>query len=314
VIGVAAGAALGLVAAGGVLLFSGAMQTRRGPRLADRLAPHLPSAAPVGLRLPIAVAAPRSGWRTLAGRAVPWLDAVSAAAGGGRGVDVSADRLAAAGRTGGPNAYRTEQVGFAAVGAAFGVVLVVLLAAGGSGSWFGLLPAAGTGAIAGLLACDRRLALDTRRRRDRVLAELPVVADLLALAVAAGEGPVGAVERVTRLTRGSVLGGELTRAMAEVRTGVPFPIAMDGVAARCRSSVVQRFTDGLVVAVERGTPLAEVLRAQADDVRADRRSALMEAAGRAEVLMLLPVVFLILPVTVVVALYPGVVGLSLSTP
>jgi hypothetical protein len=46
--------------------------------------------------------------------------------------------------------------------------------------------------------------------------------------------------------------------------------------------------DGLVVAVERGTPLGDVLRAQAADVREQHKRDLIEAGGRREVLMLVP--------------------------
>jgi tight adherence protein C len=68
---------------------------------------------------------------------------------------------------------------------------------------------------------------------------------------------------------------------------------------------LRRFVDGVVVAVQRGTPLADVLRAQAQDVREEGRRALMEAGGRKEILMMVPVVFLILPVTVLFAVFPG---------
>mgnify|MGYP003290897010 CR=1 FL=1 len=68
--------------------------------------------------------------------------------------------------------------------------------------------------------------------------------------------------------------------------------------------------DGLVVAVERGTPLGDVLRAQAADVREQHKRDLIEAGGRREVLMLVPVVFLELPVVILFALYPGLFTLS----
>ena len=61
---------------------------------------------------------------------------------------------------------------------------------------------------------------------------------------------------------------------------------------------------------ERGTPLAEVLRAQAVDVREVSKRALLEAGGRKEISMMVPVVFLILPVTVLFALFPGLVTLT----
>ena len=49
------------------------------------------------------------------------------------------------------------------------------------------------------------------------------------------------------------------------------------------------FLQGLVVAIERGTPLAEVLRAQAVDVREVGKRALLEAGGRKEISMMVPV-------------------------
>jgi tight adherence protein C len=70
-----------------------------------------------------------------------------------------------------------------------------------------------------------------------------------------------------------------------------------------------RFIDGMVVAIERGTPMAEVLRAQAADVREVGKRALLESGGRKEITMMIPVVFLLLPITVLFALYPGLLTL-----
>lgn len=58
--------------------------------------------------------------------------------------------------------------------------------------------------------------------------------------------------------------------------------------------------------------MADVLRAQAADARASGRRQLIERAGRKEILMLVPVVFLILPIVVVIALFPGLHGLNLT--
>ena len=69
-----------------------------------------------------------------------------------------------------------------------------------------------------------------------------------------------------------------------------------------------------MVAIERGTPLAEVLRAQATDVREYSKRALLEAGGRKELQMMVPVVFLILPVTVLFALYPGAADADVAVP
>ena len=47
------------------------------------------------------------------------------------------------------------------------------------------------------------------------------------------------------------------------------------------------------------------------DGSADRTA---EVAARKEILMMVPVVFLVLPVTVLIAFWPGVIGLHLATP
>ena len=165
----------------------------------------------------------------------------------------------------------------------------------------------------GVLARDNQLSSQVRTRERRILAEFPTVAELLALSVAAGESPVSALDRVVRRSGGE-LSSDLARVLADVRTGVPVATAFDRMAATTGLPLVARFAQGIAVAVERGTPLAHVLHAQAADVREAGRRELIEVAARREVLMMVPVVFLVLPVTVLFAFWPGVVGLSLTTP
>jgi tight adherence protein C len=164
----------------------------------------------------------------------------------------------------------------------------------------------------GVLLCDNRLSARVRERERLILLEFPVIAELLALAVAAGESPVAALDRVVRRSQGA-LSVELGKVLAEVRTGTPVSRAFDSLAARTGLPLVARFAEGISVAVERGTPLAEVLHAQAADVREAGRRALIETGARKEIVMMVPVVFLVLPVTVVFAFWPGMVGLRLVT-
>ena len=99
-----------------------------------------------------------------------------------------------------------------------------------------------------------------------------------------------------------------------MRAGAPFDLAMRDLATRCASPDVERFVDGVVVATERGTPIVDVLRAQAADARAMQRRLLMEQAGRKDVAMLVPVVFLILPTVVAIAMFPGLQALRVIVP
>jgi tight adherence protein C len=167
--------------------------------------------------------------------------------------------------------------------------------------------------VLGVLLRENRLTAQVRRRERDVLAELPAVAELMALAVAAGEGPGAALERVVSRSHGA-LSDDLRRVLARVRTGTPVSIAFDEYSARTGLPVVARFASGIAVAIERGTPLADLLHAQAGDVREAQRRDLIESGARREVLMMVPVVFLVLPVTVLFAFWPGVIGLHLVTP
>jgi tight adherence protein C len=165
----------------------------------------------------------------------------------------------------------------------------------------------------GVLLRENRLTAQVARRERRILEEFPTVAELLALAVAAGESPVSALDRLVRRSHGE-LSADLRDVLAEVRTGTPITRAFDDLATRSGLPAVSRFAEGVAIAVERGTPLADVLHAQAGDVREAGRRALIEAGARREVLMMVPVVFLVLPTVVVFAFWPGLVGLSLVVP
>jgi tight adherence protein C len=167
--------------------------------------------------------------------------------------------------------------------------------------------------VMGVLLRENRLTAQVRAHERAVLAELPALTELLALAVAAGEGPVAALERVVGRSNGA-FSGELSRVLASIRTGTPVSVALDDYATRTGIPVVARFAHALAVALERGTPLADLLHAQAGDVREAQRRALIESGARREVAMMVPVVFLVLPTTVLFAFWPGVVGLRLVTP
>ncbi len=209
--------------------------------------------------------------------------------------------------------FRVEQVvwGLASFGAA--AALAVLVVVRSPGRTFPLLVLCGLAFVFGVLLRDNRLSAQVASRERDILSEFPAVAELLALAVAAGEGPVSALERVVARCHGA-LAEELARVLAAIRTGTPVVTALDELANRSGLPVVARFAGGMAVAIERGTPLADVLHAQAADVREARRRALIESGARREIFMMVPVVFLVLPVTVVFAFWPGVVGLHLVAP
>lgn len=297
------GGAVGGLGVGGVLLLAAHLRARR-PSLDARLAPYLrpagAAAAPSGPGTPVP---------TLERLLAPVLrDAVRLTERLGSPAAELSRRLARAGREQSVEQFRSEQVALAAVGLAVGLALGLALVAGRGTHPMVAGVLVLVCAVTGVVARDHLLGREVRRREARLLAELPTVAELLALAVAAGEGPLRALERVAATTHGA-LPEEIGRAVADVHAGTPLPEALDRMAERSGLVPLSRFVAAVAVAVERGTPLAEVLRSQADDVRDAGRRALMETGGRKEVAMMVPVVFLILPVTVVFAVFPGLVAL-----
>jgi tight adherence protein C len=309
----ALGAALGLTSGAGLAIGLRGCPPMRRPRLDDRIAPYLPE----GPR-PSRLLSDSSAWtpfgaaerlfgpatRDLARRVDGWM-------GGSASVR---HRLARAGRAPSVERFRVEQVLWAAAGFGGGVALAVFAAArGGRRSPAAFVVLACVFAVFGVMLRDRALTSEVRRREARMAAEFPTVAELLALAVGAGEGPLGALERVARCA-GGALSAELRRVLADTRAGTGIVAALEALGARTGLPAVTRFVDGMAVAVERGTPLADVLRAQANDAREEGRRTLLEAGGRKEIAMLVPVVFFVLPVTVVFALFPGFYGLRLAVP
>jgi len=202
-----------------------------------------------------------------------------------------------------------EQLVSIASGVGVGALLGFALALRGYPPVLALLLAA-VGGVTAELARSMMRAQARRRLVATIAGELPDLAELLAFAIAAGESPPAAIGRVGAMAHGQ-LGSLLARASSEVRLGTPFDVAMRDLVLASGSSEVERFVDALMLAIERGTPLADVLRAQAADARAAQSRRLMESAGRKDVAMLIPVVFLILPTVVLIALYPGFRSLHL---
>ena len=220
-------------------------------------------------------------------------------------------RLAQAGIGKSPIDFRAEQLLWAAAGfaAALGLALVGA-AAGRFNPLFAALAVLGS-AIGGFMLRDYWLGVQVRRREARMMAEFPSLAELMALAVGAGESATGALDRVSRSAKGE-LAKEFSRILAETRAGKPLVLALQEFSARTDLPPLVRFVDGIIVAVERGTPLADVLRAQAQDVRDTAKRDLMEAAGKKEIAMMVPLVFGVLPLTVVFAVFPGIAAISLG--
>ena len=153
--------------------------------------------------------------------------------------------------------------------------------------------------------------VEGKRSRREIESEFPLVIELFAILLAGNLSPATALDHISKRTVGefSLL---LREAVMGIHQGANFSQALDLLSARIQSPMVRRFCDSLMIAVERGSPLIDVVNRQVEEVRNEERSRLLEAAGKAEIAMMIPVVFLILPISVLFALWPSYFALGRS--
>jgi tight adherence protein C len=290
------------VLAGGVWLTVQAMPTPGPPPLRDRVLPYL-GRTDRGWRAPRPDTSDLSSTviRRLAGH-------VSLVSGGDSSVRRRLDALADQRSV---EQFRVEQVLWAA-GFAAGAFVLALLAGSLTTDLIPVVIGVLLAAITGLLSRDRFLTKAVEHRRERLRVELPTVIEMVAMSVGAGSGLLAGLERVSHIGQGAA-STELSRVVADTRSGLPLVPALRRMADRNDVHELRRFVDSVVVAVERGTPLADVLVAQAADAREAGRRALIESGGRKEIAMMVPIVFLVLPLSVVFVLFPGFYGLQLGS-
>jgi tight adherence protein C len=279
-------------------------------RLAARVAPYIADVSPEARefldRRPAEPLPFVGGLLAPAGRRIR--SALVAVFGGDDSVE---RRLRQAGWTLTVEALRGRQLLGGVAGAGIGVLFAVAIArsSGVSPLLLGVIVA--VCAAIGVLLPDQVLSRAARARRDRIAAELPTVLEFLTLSLSAGEAVLDALRRVARAGNGD-LAREIAVVVAQVNAGVPLAIALERCADEIQLLALSRTVDQLVGALDRGTPLVDVLRAQAQDSRDDAKRSLLEAAGKKEIAMLVPLVFLILPVTVAFAIFPGILVLQLG--
>ncbi len=296
-----------LTAAGGALIVG--WWRARTPTLESRIAPGLRLLAPSpdGSRPAMPARYPRMQ-RWMGPR---FASAVRLADRVGSGPSDVAQRLRRAGSTLAVEQYRAEQIVWGLGGLVVGLVFAFGMRASRGSSLLALTALIAASACAGVAGREYALGRAIARREARILAELPTLAEMLALCVNAGEGISSAIERLTRIATGA-LADEFRTMLGWVRTGVPLAEALRDLADGTRVAELRRFADGIAIAVERGTPLADLLHAQAHDIREAGRRRLIEEGGKREIAMMIPVVFMILPVTVVFAVFPGIVAIRLG--
>lgn len=165
-------------------------------------------------------------------------------------------------------------------------------------------------AAATYLYIDRTLTVAVKKQRSAIEAEFPAIIEMLTLAISAGESPLAAFKRIAENSHG-YLSVRFRIVIARVHEGIPFHSALDLMGRDLNSPLVRKLIDSMVNAMVRGAPITEVLVRHAQEARDHQRNRVLAAAGKAEISMMIPVVFLILPISILFALWPSLTNLNL---
>ena len=133
--------------------------------------------------------------------------------------------------------------------------------------------------------------------------------DLLAVALTAGQNPRASIDTISEFLPTDFKDG-ISKAIRENAFGKPLMIALKEMSDEKESKVLKPLIKQMETAISRGTPLAEVSRKFAEDQRLKFRNLLMKQAAAKEISMLIPVVFVVLPSVLAVAMYPALTVLQ----
>ena len=192
----------------------------------------------------------------------------------------------------------------------FGGGLALLLL--GTGQFqLALLGAVG-GAALGYMLPEFWLGSRGRKRSFEMVLQLPDALDLLTISVEAGLGFDAALAKVVEKMEGPLV-MEFRQALAEIRMGRSRKDALRDVVSRADAQPISNFIGAIVQAEQLGVPIAKVLQIQSQQLRVERRQRAEEAAAKAPVKMLFPMVGCIFPTIFIVILGPAVVTVLKGT-
>ena len=188
-------------------------------------------------------------------------------------------------------------------------LLAALLVWAKSASLVSALLVAILAAATTFVVIDRNLSKLVVKRRAQLDAEFPALIEMLTLSISAGQTPLNAMAAIAARSD-CELAKEFGAVTKDVIAGAPFHIALDSMGRRIKSVTIRRFIDAMITAMLRGAPIVELLQRHAQESRTAHRNQIMAVAGKAEISMMIPVVFLILPVSMLFALWPSLSNLN----
>ncbi|MDF2548031.1 MAG: type secretion system family protein [Anaerosolibacter sp.] len=162
------------------------------------------------------------------------------------------------------------------------------------------------GFIMGLLLPAYYLQIKTKERSRQALRELPDVVDLLTVSLEAGLGFDSALSKLIS-NKDGILSREFHRCLEEIRLGKTRREALKGIRHRLLVDEISILISSILQAEKLGISMVQILRIQSHEVRQQRKQRAEEAAMKAPIKMLFPLVLFIFPSLFIVLLGPAVI-------
>lgn len=168
--------------------------------------------------------------------------------------------------------------------------------------------AAGAGLVLALFLPEIVILRRTRLRTKQIQRSLPDALDLMVVCVEAGVGLDQAILRVSDEFENAhaELAHEFRVINQRVNAGIPRSDALRELVARTGLDELRSLVATLIQSEKLGVPIARVLRVSSDGLRTRRRQAAEQAARKAPIKMLFPLVLFVLPALFIVLLGPAV--------
>ena len=147
-----------------------------------------------------------------------------------------------------------------------------------------------------------------KARQKEIQKAMPDSLDLLVISVEAGLGFDAAVQRLTEKAD-HALAREFRRMLAEIKMGRARREALRDLVGRTEVPDLNTFASAIIQADQLGVSVSRVLAVQSEQIRLLRRQRAEEAAAKAPLKMLFPMVLLIFPSMFVVILGPSIPSL-----
>lgn len=158
--------------------------------------------------------------------------------------------------------------------------------------------------VVGFLLPDLWLNRRIKKRQHQIRRDLPNIIDLLNLCVSGGLDFMLAVNRVVKDLKPCELTGELAEVYRQTQMGKSRREALKSFAWRADMPEIYSFVRTLVQADRMGTPMAEALKLQSEEIRTLRFHRGEAMALKAPIKLLFPLFAFILPVVLIIVAGP----------